>query len=243
MHVATCTQYDWMHLYLEGGLLDLELGLVIKHLHQSTQRRGVTTVSYCTLGEYVGRWKWPKVAPHVEQLFDETANNKNLKNEAFSSSASELLTLAPVLASFFSAIVAPMGICSAAVACIIALLNVVELLATVKRGIVSPRQLLTAILEHLRRFLDVYGRGRWKPKHHYALHLPLMLARFGMLVACFTHERKHRVLKRYMRSRLNNKKFEASCLEDVTIQHLEDLLQEWRYTEESLHESRDIREC
>ena len=70
-----------------------------------------------------------------------------------------------------------------------------------------------------------------------------MLARCGMWVACFTHERKHRVLKRYMRSRLNNKKFETNCLEDVTIQHLEDLLQEWRYTEESLHDSRDIKEC
>ena len=37
-----------------------------------------------------------------------------------------------------------------------------------------------------------------RPKHHYAAHLPDQYKRFGFLVSCLTHERKHRLVKRYL---------------------------------------------
>lgn len=36
------------------------------------------------------------------------------------------------------------------------------------------------------------------PKHHYGLHLPGQLARCGVLLSCFVHERKHRLVVKYM---------------------------------------------
>ena len=44
----------------------------------------------------------------------------------------------------------------------------------------------------------MYGRDKMRPKHHYAAHLPEQYRRFGFLVSCLTHERKHRLVKRYL---------------------------------------------
>lgn len=106
-------------------------------------------------------------------------------------------------------------------------MDVVELLSTAKPGIVAPSQPMAAIQAHLNQFLKDYGASVWRPKHHYALHLPLMLERFGMLIACFSHEPKHRVVKRHMRNRQNTQSLEIGTMEDLTIQHLEDLHTEW----------------
>ena len=58
-------------------------------------------------------------------------------------------------------------------------------------------------------FVAAYGPTACKPKHHYALHLPGMLQRHGTLISTFTHERKHRVVKRYLRPRKTLRSFET----------------------------------
>ena len=55
-----------------------------------------------------------------------------------------------------------------------------------------------------------------RPKHHYALHLPIQLRCHGYLVATMCMERKHRVVKRYLRPRRTLQSFEAGIMEDVT---------------------------
>ena len=196
----------------------------MKRLHVASNG----ALSWTTLREYIERWTWPKSAPKVLTLFDVASIKKYLKNEAFSSSSSELLTLAPVLARFFAtvgmAFTIAAGVCSSEVLSILAVLDVLDLLQTVKRNIVSPSQLHTAIRRHLDLFWEAYGEEHWRPKHHYALHLPRMLQFFGFLVACFTTERAHKLTKKYARVRLNTTSYEIGMCEEITVDQLETLM-------------------
>ena len=97
-----------------------------------------------------------------------------------------------------------------------ALCTVVTLLTMTTRGTVTAGQLMDAMLDHLRLHQTAYGTGHWKPKMHWCLHLPSQLALFGFLVACFTHERKHKEIKRFMQGRMNPKQpFERNVMQDV----------------------------
>lgn len=65
-------------------------------------------------------------------------------------------------------------------------------------------------------FKEAYGADAFRPKHHYALHLPLQMYRHGFLVATMTMERKHRVVKRYLRPRRTLTSFELGIIEEIT---------------------------
>ena len=43
----------------------------------------------------------------------------------------------------------------------------------------------------------VHGEDAMVPKFDFVLHLPVFLARFGMLQSCLLRERKHRVVKKF----------------------------------------------
>ena len=58
------------------------------------------------------------------------------------------------------------------------------------------------------------------PKHHYALHLPTMLANFGVLLSTMVNERKHRLVLQYTRDRDNCKSFEVVSLEEICVHQL-----------------------
>lgn len=101
INVASIVQYDWMHIYLVGGLLAVEFGLVMRKLYGATENRAdVPTVSYALIGKYVEQWKWPKALNSVTRLFSEQANKKHRENSSFSRIASQMPTLVPVLRCF-----------------------------------------------------------------------------------------------------------------------------------------------
>ena len=182
-------------------------------------------VSYSDLWAYILQWTFPKQTPNLAHVFDATNVKAHYKNKHFNSTASELLSILPVLLRFFVMLVLPLGLCTDQVHSIIACLEVVEMLLMVRKDGVSPEDLHRYIVRHLHLFLDAYAEGLWRPKHHYAWHLPQMLKRFGTLIACFTHERKHRLIKRFGQHRRNTKSYEQCLLEEVTVYallHLDD---------------------
>ena len=69
-------------------------------------------------------------------------------------------------------------------------------------------------------FKEAHGATDMRPKHHYVLHLPIQLYRHGYLVATMTLERKHRVVKRYLRPRRTLRSFEVGIVEEVTCYEL-----------------------
>ena len=222
--VASCVMFDWMHVYCVGGLLDVELGQCMRALYD---QRAPTT--YHVLGAYVAQWKWPKAlgASLLANLFDGKSAKKYLANEVFSCTASELLSLSPVLANYFANVALAQGACLEHVQSILAAFAAVECLVEVRRGTVTPEALMLVIRRHLQLYQLAYGADRVRPKHHYALHLPLMLHRFGTLHSCWTHERHHQLVKKHTVNRRNTTSYEVSALEEVTVDQIYALQRPW----------------
>ncbi len=61
------------------------------------------------------------------------------------------------------------------------------------------------------------------PKFHWLVHLARELEHFGILLSCWVHERKHRMVKRYANMILNTLVFEKSVLSEVTCHHIAEL--------------------
>ena len=159
VQVASTVMFDWCHVYVSDGLADVELGLCMKGLHSA---RAATT--FQELGEYVATWTLPKAHGSLAPLFKPSANKNNAKKSAFTSTASQVLTLVPILHRYFSKVVLPRGVLTAKVLSLIAVLNV-------KTGCVRADALRAAIVEHLTLFLAAYGWDFVRPKRRYALQL------------------------------------------------------------------------
>ena len=218
--ISSMLMFDWAHVFVHDGLCDNELGMCMKALHS---RRSQT--SYKELGEYISHFTFPKNAPDPTHLFTAAANANNSRKESFTCSGSEFLTIAPVVYRYFSRVVAARDELNSHVNSLLACLGVLLLVMAVRTGTVSASDLSEAICEHFKLFVLCYGEEKVKPKHHYARHLPAMLAYFGFLLATFTHERKHRLVTRYTRDRKNLRNWDASTIQEITCHQLWELQQ------------------
>ena len=108
-------------------------------------------------------------------------------------------------------------------------------LRCLQRLLVNPCPRFRAYLVRSGLFKSAYGAEQMRPKHHYVLHLPIQLAKHGFLVATMTMERKHRVLKRYLRPRRALLSFEAGCMEEITCYEL------WQLSDEAATLSSELR--
>jgi predicted outer membrane repeat protein len=107
----------------------------------------------------------------------------------------------------------------------LSVLDVIAILQSVKTGTIDPDDFEKAIVKHLQLYKSCYGAKAFRPKHHYALHLPHMLRRHGFLLMTFTHERKHRLVTRYTRDRRNLKNWDSGAIEEITCHQLWELSQ------------------
>ena len=218
LDIENLIMFDWAHVYVCDGLLAQEVGLCMSAFRTARDH----DITYENLGKYCEGWTFPG-RRSVEHLFTEQKARSHYKASSFSSSGSELVTLVPVLLRYFQHVVLPRGCLVKHVECVIACLLVVMLLLATRLSVVSPDELRDAIFLHLSLFREVYGDDYMRPKHHYSLHLPSMLARFGVLLTTFVNERKHRIVKQYTRNRCNPQSWDLSSLEDVTVHQLWEL--------------------
>ena len=58
---------------------------------------------------------------------------------------------------------------------------------------------------------------------HYVFHLADQYKRFGRLINCLTHERKHKSVKAFANKRVCTSEFDRGVLEDCTYEQLENL--------------------
>jgi hypothetical protein len=221
--------FDWAHLYVSDGLADVEFGEYMKAMHVATTQGGIGhTCTYSTLGDYLKGWKWPKSRGSPLHLFEPEKTKRFIKSGDFNCSASEFLSLAPLIKRFLERVVMPQvesipGL-RLKTESMIAVLKVLDILQKCKlKGAVTPDKLRTAIKTHLDLFKACHDVSDMRPKHHYVLHLPTALRLFGVLLTTLTHERKHRAAKRYARGRINLESFEVSVLEEMTAHNLWEL--------------------
>jgi hypothetical protein len=212
----TIVMWDWMHIYLVNGIFNHEIGILMKALR--AQKAG-----WERLNDYMALWTWPRATGSAATLCDGKRAKSHIEANSFKVSASEGLSACPVLAKYLHDVVTGalpdaviQAVTSARMLC-----AVIRLLHMINRNVaVQPVELRAAIISHLRCYQDAYGTDGWVPKHHYSLHLPRMLADHGTLISCFTHERKHKVIKRYTQYHENTTALEKGIIEEITMHHL-----------------------
>ena len=153
---------------------------------------------------------------HIWVTFLRMRKTKKYRKKSFSCTGSEFLTLAPLLHRYFERVVRDRGEHVDKIDSMLAVLNVVMLLVSLKTGMVTHEALNAAILHHLTLFLAAWGESYVRPKHHYCIHLGPLLKRFGFLLSTFTHERKHRLVTRYCRDRKNLQNWDMAAIEEIT---------------------------
>ena len=222
--VTSQIMYDWAHTYLIGGLFDTELGMCLKAM----QRDGSVT-TYASVGAFVERWVWPQSQEvRAKKLFTPKAVRSHWAANAFVATASQTLSLVPVIAYYFAQVQSA-GDCIgvALINSLLACCDVVELIQCSRLGVVSEQTLGDAIATHVRLYTLAYSDAATVPKHHYSMHLASMLGSFGMLISCICMERLHRVVKRCAWNRRSLVSFDTGIIEDITINQIRDRSRDW----------------
>lgn len=201
--------FDWFHIYLVHGLASTEAGLLCGALNdcgfQSTR-----------VDSFVESFKWPRqfAGSTPKAIF----SDRDGKYDAAKCSASEMLNLLPVLRLFVLLFAWNHDVRDrAAYTSFLNLVAVIDMLVAINRGKkVTPQEVKTTVLNHLRSFQERYGDEAWVPKAHMAQHLHEFMARHGTLVSCFTHERKHRLVKRFASQMVSpTNAFEKGLCQDI----------------------------
>lgn len=214
---ADVIMYDWAHVYVCNGIGDSEFGSFM-HAMSKCKKGDLSDCTYANMHAYLQQFEWPKSRGNPLHLFgDPNDHARYLRNRDFPCTASEFITLTPVLKRYLKRVTLRSGAAPAHVESMIACLEVIELLMAVNRNAVTPEKLHAAIEKHIRLYKIAYGEDAIRPKHHYALHLAGMLELHKVLLSTFTHERKHRAFKRYCRGRNILKSFELNIIKDITV--------------------------
>lgn len=108
---------------------------------------------------------------------------------------------------FLETVIVPKRLCMPHVASFRALGALQRSIRGAKEGECSAGDLELAIARHAAAFQGAYGL-RVKPKNHYLMHLPLQVARDGVLFDCFVGERKHIELKKAAEAVRNTEQME-----------------------------------
>lgn len=189
----TGTMYDWMHTYVSTGIFQHEVGRLVDIL--KSERVGTT------IHDFLQTFVWPQ---QVRSMSGHTAFRKKREKKAsqdsapkFSCSAAESLNLFPVLREYLNQHQTGFANPRSLLACesFYRLCKVLSLLILQGRVSINTAVLEAAIIDHLSVY-KLLGEEEWIPKNHWALHLSQMHAKHGWLTACFTHERKHKEIKR-----------------------------------------------
>ncbi len=188
-HVA----YDYMHVYFVTGIFNVHCGLLVGRF----QDFGIAP---SRLHDFFRRVHLPKRLPmNKVDVFSERCVASTLENWTLKATASECLTIVPILALFVFGLQASTRVPALQehCACFLLLARVVGLLLRSARGLTGARELQLAILAHLAEFKRLFGDEFMRPKFHYAMHLWLYLLWWGFLPLTYIQERKHKTVKAF----------------------------------------------
>ncbi|CAE7588832.1 unnamed protein product [Symbiodinium sp. CCMP2592] len=222
---ATMFVHDWMHCCLSNGTLNDATWLLLS----ATKDHGFKDV-FATLEKYVDLWTQPASFAHVKlkQVFE----NKRMKScrEAgkFKTTASEMLSLLPVLAFFVRTCILDKGFLPSECEAFLQMCLMVELLqaACHGHGCVIPSMLREAADKCMSSWFETGWGEHVTRKMHWLLHMGDHYEKHKRLPATFSMERKHRTITRYAASIQNTSTFERSLYEEVLaheLWHLEKL--------------------
>jgi hypothetical protein len=183
--------FDWMHIYMSSGIWSKEAGLLLGKL-------AAAGISHSFIHTHIQVYTWPRwitsKAATGRLMFQKRSGPGDLK-----CTASEGLSMFKVFQFFLWREVVPHADADvlSAIRCYFALCKVISMLLAIPKGGVAHEDLRRCIVMHLDMYLATYTADNWIPKCHYALHLPHHLQAKGTLLSCWTHERKHKQIKKF----------------------------------------------
>ena len=221
-HVRPCCQWvpDWMHVMAVHGVVNKLLYAVLATFAQCG-------INWDVYEGYLAEWHWPQALSrggNPSSVFKSKRVASDKKAKAIKCQASEAIMFVPVLALFIQTCILPAANGKALGACLafLALANVLDLLMLTPRGCVDPSALQDAVEKFLAKCKEHFPHLMVK-KFHSLMHLAMRLDAFGMLLTCWVHERKHRLIRRFCNDVLNTACFERSVMGNVVCQHLYEL--------------------
>ena len=216
--------WDWAHLLCCDGLADVEVGLFFKRLQQSRSQSSMQEFATFALS-----FTLPKCYTSLQYILAPDRIKNNLKKGDFSCSASELLTVLPMLQRYLTHTVLARKECERECRCLLLVLDYLERIVGMKSGrnVIDAATLQDKIEAHLQAFKEVYGEDLMRPKHHYILHLAGCFILFGCLLSTLVNERRHKVVKKFTRDRQSLLRWELGALEEVVMQQLHEAGEDW----------------
>jgi len=212
--------YDWQHTFLSNGVASQEVHCFLK----ACERAGIRDI-WQLLGTFCAAdWSFPK--QHGNQALHQIFNKAREKasSDHWKSGASELLSVYPLIRRFAESIV--LNRCPslrASVQSLVLCFKVLDLLQDAKGGDCDTANLQRAIQLHLQQHIRTYGEDLFKPKGHYALHIPDQIRRDGMLFDCFVVERAHQLAKLMAGPVQYTASFEKSVIAKTLLSRLRSL--------------------
>jgi hypothetical protein len=183
-------------------------------------------ISYADIHAYTSLWIWPKMVASARDLFCPKYASSHWSHNQLQGTASECLSIAPVLKKYFKDVVANTAIGAkfhTEIASLLACIDALETLQYTARVPTSPKLLEQRIMDHLTKYQRAYGTHGWVWKHHASIHLPMQLATHGQLHSCFTQERRHKLVRKYTNDRKTLQSYDVGVVEDCLVQQLFDI--------------------
>ena len=186
--------YDWQHTFLSNGIASQE----VLNFLGACKGIGIRNI-YGLLEQYCqAAWEYPfqhrGAGRMIHKIF--CKSREKTSHDHWRSGASELLSCYPFLRRFAESIVAVQyPALQNEVRSLLCCCRVLDHLQDAKGGVNDA----PTLAQHVRTALDqhklAYGSDDWRPKQHYALHIPQQIVRDGMLYDCFVVERSHQLPK------------------------------------------------
>ena len=214
--------HDWMHCIFVGGVFNHVAFLCFRAASD------VYANVWQVLRDVVLKYTWPKAIkfdPHKNDHLSKTRIASHIEAKTFKCTASDGLSLLPVMCLFIQTIlIRDTRINRHVLDTMVLLCDLVDALVAVPLGgVVTAAYLRDCVA----RFLVTCEKAGWRshltPKFHWLVHLPTALARWNALPTCWVHERKHRIVKRYANDILNTKVYSTSVLTEAISHQLVDV--------------------
>ena len=209
-----------MHVIFVSGVFNVHMGLLMRAVKKFN-------ITYRMLDEYVREWNWPTLLGAAgKEVFTSKRATSNWKDGTMKATASECLSVFPVVACFFEAVAtksANTSLCGH-INSLLGLVHVIEMILKAARSHIDCTMLQNYIDAYLGTFERLYGPEHMTIKFHYLIHYPAFIRRWGQLPNCFALERKHKIPKRFGNEIRNTSgTWDASVSREVTNHHIAEL--------------------
>ena len=210
---ASCTVYDFMHVYLSSGIFNEEMWSFM----QAAKRK--VGLRFQVVDQYLQPWQWPEHNSNLpKHLFNAKHFDADHNADIFKASASELLSLYPVMRYFIRAMLFRYDLLRAEILSFFALCDVLDGYMIQQNGRPLHSWHLR-IRRHLELSQAAYGPST-KIKPHFALHLQSQAMSHSRLFTTFALERKHKFVKQLAAQRCNYRTFEVGLLQKLLLDQI-----------------------